>query len=88
MLLIFVEPLKLSLEKKYFLNVIKEITITDSFMSMDKDVRGCQKESYDKCTTTKYINALMNECQCLPFQIIQSNKVGNILLRKDSMQLL
>ena len=88
MLLIFVEPLKLRLEKKYFLNVIKEISVTDSFMSMDKDVRGCQKESYNKCTTTKYINALMNKCQCLPFQMIQSNKVSNNLLGKDLMQLL
>ena len=88
MLLIFVEPLKLSLDKKYFLNVIKEISVTDSFLSMDKDLRGCQKESYDKCTTTKYINALMNECQYLPFQMIQSNKVSNILLGKDSVQLL
>ena len=85
MLLIFVEPLELSLERKYFLNVIKEISVTDSFMSMDKDVRGCQKESYDKCSTTKYIDALMNECQCLPFQMIQSNKVSNNLLGKDLM---
>ena len=75
MLLIFVEPLKLSLDKKYFLNVIKEISVTDSFMSMDKDVRGCQKESYDECTTRKYINALMNKCQCLPFQFKLNEKV-------------
>ena len=87
-MLIFVEPLKLIVEKKYFLNVIKEITVTDSYMSMDKDVRGCQKASFDESTNRKYFKALINQCECLPFQIIQSKKVGNILLGKDSMQLL
>ena len=54
---------------------------------MDKDVRACQKESYDECTTRKYENDLINQCQCLPFQIIRSSKkVGNLLLRKDIIQ--
>ena len=44
---------------------------------MDKDVRGCQKESYNKCSTRRYLKALMNKCQCLQFQMIQSEKVGN-----------
>ena len=44
---------------------------------MDKDVRGCQIETYDECTTRKYKNSLINQCQCLPFQMIQSEKVGN-----------
>ena len=83
----FIEPLKLSLEKKYYLNVIKEISVTDSYLSMDKDVRGCQKESYDECTARKYRNALMNNCQCLPFQLIQSKKVGKRLLGKNQLNL-
>ena len=55
---------------------------------MDKDVRGCQKESYDECTTRKYENSLINQCQCLPFQIMQSKKVGNtyMFFRKDIIQ--
>ena len=73
----FIEPLDLSLEKKYFLNVIKEITVTNSFLSMNKDARGCQKESSDDCTTRKYKNTLINQCQCLPFHMIQTEKVGN-----------
>ena len=44
---------------------------------MDKDVRGCQIETYDECTTRKYKNSLMNQCKCLPFQMIQTEKVGN-----------
>ena len=73
----FAEQLELSLEKKYYLNVIKEIKVTDSYLSMDKDVKGCQKESFDDCTTRKYMNALMNKCHCLPLQIIQNNEVSS-----------
>ena len=51
------------------MNVIKVITVTDSFLSMDKNIRGCQQESFDDCMTEKYINNLKNFCQCLPFQL-------------------
>ena len=74
----FIEPLELSLEKKYYLNVVKEITVTDSYLSMNKNVKGCQKQSYVECTTRKYIKALINQCQCLPFKMIRSEKVGKI----------
>ena len=67
--------MKLSLDMEHNLNVIKEITVTDSFLSMDKDIRGCQKESYDDCTTNKYINALTDKCQCLPFQLKLTEEV-------------
>ena len=82
---IFVEPLELILEKEYYLNVVKEIAVTDSYLSMDKDVRGCQKESFDECTTMKYLKALTQKCKCLPFQMIQSTKVGKMLLGKDTL---
>ena len=60
---------KLKLENSYNLNVIKEIRVTDSFLSMDKDIKGCQKESYDDCTRRKYLKTLINRCQCLPFHL-------------------
>jgi len=69
-----IEPMELSLNMKHYFNVIKEISVTDSFLSLDKDIRGCQEESYDKCTTRKYMNTLMNKCQCLPFQFRVTNK--------------
>ena len=64
---------------EYNLNVIKEVRVTDSFQSMGKDIKGCQEESYDECTTRKYMNTLMNKCQCLPFHLRLSNKVILIL---------
>ena len=75
MLLSFLEPLELSLNKKYFLNVVKEITVKDSFLSMNKDLRGCQEESFEECSTRQFLNDLLGKCQCLPFQVIQNNKV-------------
>ena len=73
---IWTEPLELSLDMKYDLKVIKEITVTDSFLSLDRNIRGCQKESYDECTTSKYINRLIDQCQCLPFQLQLTEEVS------------
>ena len=74
----FLVPLKLSLDMEYNLNVIKEITVTDSFLSMDKDIRGCQRESYDDCTSRKYTNTLLSKCQCLPFQLKLTEEVSRM----------
>ena len=61
--------MKLTLNKNYYMNVIKEITVTDSLLSLDANIRGCQAETFDECTTRKYKSNLINKCQCLPFQM-------------------
>ena len=46
------EPVKLSGEGKFNLNIVKEIKVTDSFLGLHQSVRGCQNEtSQDDCTT-------------------------------------
>ena len=46
---------------------MKEISATDSFLSMDRDVSKCQDdETWDECVTRKYINDLKDKCKCLP----------------------
>ena len=68
---------------KYNIYIIKEIGVTDSFLTLDKDIRGCQEESYDECTTKKYKNDLITKCQCLPFHLRFTEEVGrNILISK------
>ena len=58
------------------LNSLKEIVNKNSFLTLEKNIRGCQEESYDDCTTKKYLHNLKNKCECLPFQLIQEdNKV-------------
>ena len=68
----------------YYINVLKEIEVTDSFLTMDKEIRECQDESFDDCTTRNYMNTLINECQCLPFQIRLMEKVGSIITSLNS----
>ena len=60
---------------KYNLNVVKEVSVTDSFLALDKKISGCQKESFNDCTTRKYMNTLLSKCQCLPFQLRLTEKV-------------
>ena len=48
---------------------MKIIEVTDSFLTLKKMARGCQKESKEDCSTNKYISSLIKECQCLPFQL-------------------
>ena len=70
------KPLKLPLERKYNLNVMKEVTVTDSFLTLDKDIKGCQEESFDACRTRKYKTELIDKCQCLPFKIRLTDEVA------------
>ena len=64
------EPIKLAIGKEYNLNNLKEIQVTEDFLSLDKSVIGCQNEgSIDECKTREYIDALMSQCKCLPFSI-------------------
>ena len=70
-----IEPLMLSIDMEHYLNVIKEITVTESFLSSNEQIRGCQEESFDECTTRKYKKTIMNKCNCLPFQIRLNEEV-------------
>ena len=55
---------------EYNLNVLKEIRVTDSFLGLDEYIRGCQNEEpLDNCTTRQYIDSLMYQCGCLPYNI-------------------
>ena len=74
-LIYILESVVLVGEGEYNLNVVKEIAVTDSYMGLDQDVRGCQnKEPYDDCTTKIYIDTIIGECGCLPFNIRVSNQ--------------
>ena len=64
-------------EGEYNLNDLKEIEITDSYLGLDREVRECQNvEPLYNCTTREYVDTLLRECGCLPFNMIISNKVA------------
>ena len=68
--------MKLIGEGEYNLNALKEIRVTDSYLGLDQDVRQCHiGESLKTCTTRQYLNTLIWECGCLPFNIRLFHKV-------------
>ena len=62
---------------KYDFNVIKEISVTDSFVSLDEEIRGCQEElTFNECITRKFRNTMISKCHCLPLQMGFTEEVG------------
>ena len=63
----FLDPVQLSGEGQYNLNILKEISVTDYFLGLDQDKRKCQNEEpYYNCTTKFFLNAMRKKCGCLP----------------------
>ena len=72
----YLEPVKFVAEGEYNLHGLKEIEVSDSFLSLDKKVKECQNEEpHDNCTTRHYIDKLLKKCKCLPFDIRRTDKV-------------
>ena len=72
----FLEPLKLKIGIEYNLNNVKEIDVSDEFLTLDKAIINCQNdESLQDCKTRKYIDALIEQCKCLPFTIRDFDQV-------------
>ena len=64
----FSEPLKLVGEGEYNINALKEFNVTDSYLGLDENIRGCQNEEpLDNCTTRHYRKYLQEKCGCVPF---------------------
>ena len=52
--------------------------MTDEFLRLDENDRQCQnEESGDECLSRKYVENIMKQCKCLPFNIKLSGKVSN-----------
>ena len=76
--------MKLTVGKEYNLNNIKQISVTDDFLTLDEEVTKCQnKESYMDCTTKVYIDTLLKDCQCLPLAIRQ--QYNQVLIELSSL---
>ena len=64
------EPVKLIGEGEYNMNVLTEIEVPESYLALDKDIRGCQNEEpFDNCTTRQFIDTFLDKCGCLPLNI-------------------
>ena len=58
-------------EGEYNINALKEIKATDSFLTLDDEIRGCRssEESHDDCTTRIYLDNMRQKCDCRPFSV-------------------
>ena len=75
--IVCLEPLNLLGEGSYNLNVVKEVKTTDHFLDMDLKDRGCQDDvPFEKCTTSKTLDAMFHKCQCLPLHLNKERKVS------------
>ena len=65
------DPMTLTGEGQYNINALKEIKATDSFLTLDDEIRGCRssEESHDDCTTRLYLDNMRQKCDCLPFSV-------------------
>ena len=71
------EPVKLIGEGEYNLNDLKEIKVTESYLGLHDDIRVCSTEgSIHNCTTRHYIDTLLSQCGCLPFNLVPAEKVN------------
>ena len=68
------EPLKLEVGNEYNLNNVKQIEVTDAFLTLDKTVRDCQnEESLEDCQTKEFIEGMLEQCKCLPYALGRIN---------------
>ena len=72
----FLDPVGLFGEGQYNLLSLKEISVTDSFLGLDREIINCQNiEAYDECRTRHYVDKLRQECGCLPITLRLSEMV-------------
>ena len=63
-------------EGEYNLNSMKEISVTESFLGLDRDTIKCQNiETYDDCKTRLNLENLRQTCGCLPLFLKLSEEV-------------
>ena len=56
---------------------MKEISVTEDFLTLDKTIIKCQnEESLQDCKTRKYFDAVVEQCKCLPFAIRNNYEVS------------
>ena len=61
---------------EYNMNILTEIKTTDPYLGLDQNIKKCQStEALNNCTTRQYLNALLNQCRCLPLNLRLSEKV-------------
>ena len=54
---------------------VKHVQVTDDYMGLDLQTRGCQNDkTYEDCVTEMYLDLLKERCKCLPFTLQNFSK--------------
>ena len=55
---------------KYNIKIFMDINVTDSFLGLNENTRGCQeKRNHEKCVSKDYVNKIMKKCGCVPISL-------------------
>ena len=49
---------------------VKEFKVTEDFLGLDEEKKGCQNQkTVDDCRTKSYFAAITSKCECVPFNL-------------------
>ena len=71
----FVEPSIMYGEGEMAIGTVKEMIVTDDYLGLHENVRGCQNiEPFENCTTRQYLESVQRECNCIPYGLRDFSK--------------
>lgn len=76
------DPVTLSGEGEFDLNIIREVEVTDSYMGLPLEDRDCQdEEDIVDCKTRHHQENVLDNCGCLPISI--GSAIKNVKTYED-----
>ena len=72
----YLVPLRVHGEGHYQLTSVKDVKVTQEFLSLNIEDKKCQHETtLDECRTKMYLSKMRNICKCFPYGIWAQEKV-------------
>ena len=73
----------------YALSAVKEMRISDDFLSLGQDFTKCQvQEAYEDCTTRMFYAEIIKQCNCVPYSLgLGKNQVYLYYMRLNGTML-
>ena len=72
----YLVPIRMHGEGSYQLTSVKDVQVTQEFLSLNIKDRKCQHDTtLDGCRTKMYLAKMRNICHCFPFSIWTQEKV-------------
>ena len=72
-------PVELVGDYMFNLNVLKEVNVTEDFLELNEEHRGCSKTEKMDCITEGFKENILEKCRCLPFKLRPSQSYVSFL---------